>query len=86
MTPVITIVAYNDRPLRNLRAPSAFDPQMSQFENQSWYPEWKKAVDRVVAARRALDATTPETPEGKPPIVNIKPRLRASALLRKSFD
>jgi hypothetical protein len=36
---------------------------MSQFENQSWYPEWKKAVDRVVAARMALDATTPETPE-----------------------
>jgi hypothetical protein len=36
---------------------------MSQFENQSWYPEWKEAVDRVVAARMALDATAPETPE-----------------------
>jgi hypothetical protein len=36
---------------------------MSQFENQSWYPEWKEVVDRVVAARMAVDATAPETPE-----------------------
>jgi hypothetical protein len=36
---------------------------MSQFENQSWYPEWKEAVDRVVVAKMALDATAPETPE-----------------------
>jgi hypothetical protein len=37
---------------------------MSQrFEDQSWYPEWKQTVDRVVAARMALDATKPDTPE-----------------------
>jgi hypothetical protein len=34
-----------------------------RFEDQSWYPEWKKAIDRVVAARMILDGTKPDTPE-----------------------
>jgi hypothetical protein len=34
-----------------------------RFEDQSWYPEWKKTIDRVVAARMALDATQPGTLE-----------------------
>ena len=34
-----------------------------RFEDQPWYPEWKKTVDRVVAARMALDATRPDMPE-----------------------
>jgi len=34
-----------------------------RFEDQPWYPEWKKTVDRVVAARMALDATKPDAPE-----------------------
>jgi hypothetical protein len=33
------------------------------FEDQPWYPEWKKTIDRVVAARMVLDATKPDTPE-----------------------
>ena len=33
------------------------------FEDQPWYPEWRDVVDRVVAARMALDATRPDTPE-----------------------
>lgn len=32
-----------------------------RFQDQPWYPEWKKAVDRVVSARMALDATSPDT-------------------------
>jgi hypothetical protein len=45
----------------------------NRFEDQPWYPEWKKTIDRVVTARMALDATTPGTPEweaadrGEPP-------------------
>jgi hypothetical protein len=35
----------------------------SRFEDQPWYPEWKKAIDRVVAARMALDVTKPDTSE-----------------------
>jgi hypothetical protein len=35
----------------------------NRFEDQPWYPEWKKTIDRVVTARMALDATTPGTPE-----------------------
>ena len=34
-----------------------------RFEDQPWYLEWKKTVDRVVAARMALDATRTDTPE-----------------------
>jgi hypothetical protein len=34
-----------------------------RFEDQPWYPEWKRTVDRVVAARMELDATKPGTPE-----------------------
>jgi hypothetical protein len=34
-----------------------------RFEDQSWYPEWKETMDRVVAARMALDTTKPDTPE-----------------------
>jgi hypothetical protein len=37
----------------------------SRFEDQPWYPEWKKAIDRVVAARMALDGTKPNTSEGE---------------------
>jgi hypothetical protein len=35
----------------------------SRFEDQPWYPEWKKTIDRVVAARMALDGTKPNTSE-----------------------
>jgi hypothetical protein len=34
-----------------------------RFEDQSWYPEWKKTIDRVVVARMALDATKPDARE-----------------------
>jgi hypothetical protein len=34
-----------------------------KFEDQPWYPAWKKSIDRVVATRLALDATKPGTPE-----------------------
>jgi hypothetical protein len=34
-----------------------------RFEDQPWYPEWKKTIDRVVTARMALDATKSDTPE-----------------------
>jgi hypothetical protein len=34
-----------------------------KFEKQPWYPVWKKSIDRLVAARLALDATKPGTPE-----------------------
>jgi hypothetical protein len=35
----------------------------TRFEDQSWYPEWKKVVDRVVSARMTLDGTNPDSPE-----------------------
>jgi hypothetical protein len=34
-----------------------------RFEDQPWYPEWKKTIDRVVTAHMALDATKSDTPE-----------------------
>ena len=34
-----------------------------RFEDQSWYPEWKGTIDRVVTARMELDATKPGTPD-----------------------
>jgi hypothetical protein len=34
-----------------------------KFEDQPWYPEWKKSMDRVVVTRLAMDATQPGTPE-----------------------
>jgi hypothetical protein len=33
------------------------------FDDQPWYPQWKRTVDRVVAARMELDASKPGTPE-----------------------
>jgi hypothetical protein len=36
-----------------------------RFEDQPWYPEWKKTINRVVAARMALDGTKPNTSEGE---------------------
>jgi hypothetical protein len=38
-------------------------PMPERFEDQPWYPEWKRTVDRVVTARMELDATKPGTPE-----------------------
>jgi hypothetical protein len=35
----------------------------SGFENQPWYPEWREAVQRVVAALAARENTKPGTPE-----------------------
>jgi hypothetical protein len=32
-------------------------------KGQSWYPEWREAVDRVVAALAARDSATSGTPE-----------------------
>jgi hypothetical protein len=32
-----------------------------KFEDQPWYPAWKKSIDRTT--RFALDATRPNTPE-----------------------
>jgi hypothetical protein len=34
-----------------------------KFEDQSWYPAWKKSLERLVIARVALDATKPDTLE-----------------------
>jgi hypothetical protein len=34
-----------------------------KFEDQPWYPAWKKSLERLVTARLALDATEPNTPE-----------------------
>jgi hypothetical protein len=41
----------------------SFIVMSKRFEDQSWYPEWKKTIDRVVAARMALDATQLGTTE-----------------------
>ena len=38
-------------------------PDPPRFEDQPWYPEWKKSMDRVVKARLAVDASLPDTPE-----------------------
>jgi hypothetical protein len=35
----------------------------NRFEDQPWYSEWKKVIDRVVTARMALDSTKPDIPE-----------------------
>jgi hypothetical protein len=35
----------------------------TRFEDQPWYPEWKKVVDRVVTARMVLDSMKPGMPE-----------------------
>ena len=35
----------------------------SRFEDQPWYPEWKKTTDRVIAALMARDSAKPGTPE-----------------------
>lgn len=32
-------------------------------EDRPWYPAWRKAVERVIAARRALDGTAEDAPE-----------------------
>jgi hypothetical protein len=42
-----------------------------RFEDQPWYPEWKRTVDRVVTARMELDAAKPGTPDGKPQTANM---------------
>ena len=34
-----------------------------RFEDQPWYSEWKKTMDRVIAALMARDSTEPGTPE-----------------------
>jgi hypothetical protein len=33
------------------------------FEDQPWYREWREALERVIAAQMARDATKPVTPE-----------------------
>ena len=32
-------------------------------EDQPWYPSWREAVERVIAARKVLDDTKEGTPE-----------------------
>jgi hypothetical protein len=32
-------------------------------EDQPWYPQWRAALDRVIAASMAVDATMVGTPE-----------------------
>ena len=34
-----------------------------RFEDQPWYADWKKTVDRVVTARMVLDSMKPRMPE-----------------------
>jgi hypothetical protein len=34
-----------------------------RFEDQPWYPEWKKTIDRVIAALMARDSVKPGTPQ-----------------------
>jgi hypothetical protein len=33
-----------------------------RFEDQSWYPEWRPVVDRVVTARMARDSAAAGSP------------------------
>jgi len=40
-------------------------PPPSAVEDQPWYPEWRAAVERVIAASMARDATMVGTPERK---------------------
>ena len=35
----------------------------SRPEDQPWYPQWRAALDRVIAASMAVDATMVGTPE-----------------------
>jgi hypothetical protein len=34
-------------------------------EEQPWYPAWRKAVERLIAAKEALNDTKPDMPERK---------------------
>jgi hypothetical protein len=38
---------------------------MATTEDDPNYPAWRKAVERVIAARKALDGTEIDTPERK---------------------
>jgi hypothetical protein len=56
-----------------------------RFEDQPWYSEWKQTVDRVVAARMALDATTSDTPEREAANREYETALAAFRLLAEKY-
>ena len=41
----------------------SFTVMSERFEDQPWYADWKKTVDRVVTARMVLDSMKPRMPE-----------------------
>jgi hypothetical protein len=56
-----------------------------RFEDQPWYAEWKQIIDRVVAARMALDATNADTPERDTANREYEAALAAFRLLAEKY-
>ena len=58
----------------------------SRFEDQPWYPEWKKTTDRVIAALMARDSESQAPRNEELPTVNMKRPLQHSGCWRNSTD
>jgi hypothetical protein len=56
--PKITTVNWNELRARH------FDPRMANRpEDQPWYPKWREALERVIAAQMKRDSSRVGTPE-----------------------